>query len=178
MKFWISALLVAALACSAALAQERPYAGMQNRAIKTLSDEQIADLIAGRGMGLALAAELDGYPGPVHAIKLADQLGLTSDQVAQLTTLFKSMKAETIPLGATLIEQERGLNDDFASHTVKLASLETATAKIGATQAALRAAHLKYHLATVAILTPEQVAKYDELRGYKNGETPMQRHHQ
>jgi Spy/CpxP family protein refolding chaperone len=34
-------------------------------------------------------------------------------------------------------------------------------------QAALRAAHLKYHLSTVAVLTPEQVAQYNELRGYK-----------
>ena len=177
MKFWMAAFLVAELARSAALAQEQPYAGMQNRAIKTLSDEQIADLNAGRGMGLALAAELNGYPGPIHAIELADQLGLTSEQVVKLKTLFESMKAETIPLGATLISEERGLNDDFASHTVTPASLEITTAKIGATQAALRAAHLKYHLATVAILTPEQVAKSNELRGYKNGETPMQHHH-
>jgi Spy/CpxP family protein refolding chaperone len=176
MKFWIWALLVAALACGTALAEQQPYAGMQNRAIKSLSDQQIESLITGAGMGLALAAELNGYPGPIHAIELADQLGLTSEQVAKLTTLFKSMKAETVELGAKLIEQERGLNDDFANHTVTLASLETATAKIGATQAALRAAHLKYHLATAAILTPEQVAKYNELRGYKNGETPMQHH--
>jgi hypothetical protein len=33
---------------------------MQNRTIKTLSDQQVADLNAGRGMGLALAAELNG----------------------------------------------------------------------------------------------------------------------
>jgi len=64
----------------------------------------------------------------------------------------------------------------FASRITGTANLETTTAKIGATQAALRAAHLKYHLATVAILTPEQVAKYNELRGYKNGERPMQHH--
>jgi hypothetical protein len=32
------------------------YAGMQTRPIKALSEQQIADLKAGRGMGLALAA--------------------------------------------------------------------------------------------------------------------------
>ena len=35
----------------------RPYAGLQARPIKALSAEQIADLKAGRGMSLALAAE-------------------------------------------------------------------------------------------------------------------------
>jgi hypothetical protein len=38
--------------------------GMQSRPIKALSDQQVSDLRAGRGMGLALAAELNGYPGP------------------------------------------------------------------------------------------------------------------
>src|SRR5262247_4420756 len=93
---------------SAVLAQQ-PYAGLQNRSIKTLSDQQIADLSAGRGMGLALAAELNGYPGPIHAIELAEQLQLSPDQVSKLRSLFDAMKAETIPLGATLISQERNL---------------------------------------------------------------------
>jgi hypothetical protein len=83
-----------------------------------LSEQQIADLNAGRGMGLALAAELNGYPGPIHAIELAEQLHLSPDQLSKLESLFEAMKAETIPLGATLISQERSLNDDFANHTV------------------------------------------------------------
>jgi hypothetical protein len=48
--------------------------------VKTLSDEQIADLKAGRGMGLALAAELNGYPGPSHAVELAGPLDLSGEQ--------------------------------------------------------------------------------------------------
>ena len=51
----------------------RPYAGMQARAIKALSAEQIADLKAGRGLSLALAAELNGYPGPRHVLELVEQ---------------------------------------------------------------------------------------------------------
>jgi Spy/CpxP family protein refolding chaperone len=161
MRFVISTAAIVVLSSSAM--GQQPYAGLQNRSIKTLSDQQIADLNAGRGMGLALAAELNGYPGPIHAIDLR----LSPEQVAKLKALFEAMKAETIPLGASLISQERDLNHDFANHTVTLASLEGATRRIGATQAALRAAHLKYHLSTVAVLTPEQVAKYNELRGYK-----------
>ena len=41
-------------------AQQQPYAGMESRTIKTLSDQQIADLKEGNGMGLALAGELNG----------------------------------------------------------------------------------------------------------------------
>jgi hypothetical protein len=103
---------------------------------------------------------------------------LTTDQVGKLRTLFEAMKAETIPLGAILIRQERSLNDDFARRTVTLASLEEATQRIGTTQAALRAAHLKYHLSTVEILSPEQVARYNELRGYQSDVNPRQHHHQ
>ena len=52
-----------------------PYGGFAERPMKALSAEQIADLRAGRGMGLALAAELNGFPGPVHALELAVPLG-------------------------------------------------------------------------------------------------------
>jgi Spy/CpxP family protein refolding chaperone len=162
------ALAIVSVAVSAAVAQQ-PYAGMEARAIKTLSDQQIADLQAGRGMGLALAAELNGYPGPIHAIDLADQLGLSPDQIVRLKQLFEDMKAETIPLGSQLIAQERSLNDAFAEKSITLASLESGTQQIGVTQAKLRAAHLKYHLSTVAILNPEQIARYNALRGYAGG---------
>jgi Spy/CpxP family protein refolding chaperone len=173
----IAATAAIVLIVSSAMAQQ-PYAGLQNRAIKTLSDEQIADLNAGRGMGLALAAELNGYPGPIHAIELASELHLSPEQITKLKALFEAMKSEAIPLGASLISQERSLNSDFANRTITLANLEATTQKIGATQAALRAAHLKYHLSTVAILTPEQVARYNDLRGYKAEEGSGQRHHQ
>src|SRR3954470_12789142 len=115
MRFALSAVLL--LASTFAYAQT-PYAGMQTRPIKALSEQQIADLNAGRGMGLALAAELNGYPGPTHAIELADRLSLSPEQLARLRVLFDAMKAETIPIGAQLIAQERSLNEDFAQRTV------------------------------------------------------------
>jgi Spy/CpxP family protein refolding chaperone len=101
-----------------------------------------------------------------------------NEQITKLQALFASMKAEAIPLGASLISQERKLNDEFANRKITVASLEAATQGIGATQASLRAAHLKYHLATVAILTPEQVARYNELRGYSANDAPPQVHHE
>src|SRR6266540_3233648 len=44
-------------------AQTSPYAGQQTREIKSLSAQDIDDLLNARGMALAKAAELNGYPG-------------------------------------------------------------------------------------------------------------------
>jgi Spy/CpxP family protein refolding chaperone len=171
----IRTIVAAVLFCGTAALAQQPYAGMETRAIKALSDQQIADLKAGRGMGFALAAELNGYPGPVHAIELADKLGLSPDQIGKLRDLFEAMKAETIPLGIQLIAAEKTLDDAFAGKTVTLASLDADTQRIGAIQARLRAAHLKYHLSTIAVLTPEQGETYKELRGY-SGAAPGHQH--
>ena len=52
-----------------------------------------------RGMGLALPAESNGYPGPRHVLELADQIGLNADQKAQTQALFDSMQAKAKQLG-------------------------------------------------------------------------------
>ena len=117
-------------------------------------------------MSLALAAELNGYRGPAHVVELERSLGLSDVQRQKAQELFAAMKAETIPLGEQLIAQETELNRQFAERTVTEASLTTAIRTIAATQAALRTAHLKYHLTTLAVLTPSQVQRYAELRGY------------
>ena len=44
--------------------------------------------------------------------------------------------------------------------------LESPAAKIGGLRGRLRAVHLGYHLRMVDLLTPEQIAAYDRLRGY------------
>ena len=123
-------------------------------------------------MGLALAAELNGYPGPVHLLELADQLGLSDQQRASIRQLLDAMKAEAVPLGEKLIAQETDLDRQFAGRSVTPDSLKAATAAIGATQAELRNAHLKYHLAAATVLTHDQMQRYAELRGYAGGHTP------
>ncbi len=170
------AVIVFALAPHVAPAQaQQPYAGFEARPIKAFSDQQIADLKAGRGMGLALAAELNGYPGPVHVIELAEPLGLSETQRAKMQTLFEAMKAETVSLGEKLIAEEAALDRQFAGKTITETSLTATMQAIGTAQAALRAAHLKYHLATAEALTPTQIQRYAELRGYSGG---MQMKHQ
>jgi hypothetical protein len=169
-------ILSSLLFASAAVAQHQhapahaaPYAGLENRPIKALSDQQIADLTAGRGMGLALAAELNGYPGPLHVLEHADAISLTPEQRRDTRALYERMKAETIALGLQVIEHEKALNDAFAQQTITPQSLASLTGEIGRTQAELRAAHLRYHLAQKALLTAEQASRYAVLRGYGSG---------
>src|SRR5882757_4038701 len=173
MRIWISAALV--LISAAVANAQTPYAEMQTRPIKALSEQQVADLGAGRGMGLALAAELNGYPGPSHVLELADKLELSPDQRASIQRLFDSMKAEAVRLGSRLIEQEADLDKQFASRTITPESLKALTSAVAVTQGELRETHLKYHLSTVDILSPAQMQRYAELRGY--GEKAMRHHH-
>ena len=144
-----------------------PYAGLETRPIKVLSEQQIADLRAGRGMGLALAAELNGYPGPLHVLELKAQIGFTPDQQGRIEALYTAMKGETATVGERLIQQETDLDRLFATRAITPVSLSAAMATIGQTQAALREAHLRYHLSTVEVLTPEQIARYNQLRDYR-----------
>jgi LTXXQ motif family protein len=172
----MKAIAVAILAlASITTSAQSPYAGMQSRAIKALSTQQIDDLKAGRGMGLALAAELNGYPGPAHVLELSDRLALSPAQKERIQRLFESMKAEATPIGVRLIEQEGALDQQFAGRSITPEALKDATAAIGLTQAELRNAHLKYHLETAQILSPDQMARYADLRGYTS-DAPA-RHH-
>jgi len=98
-------LLLVGAAClltAPALAVDMPYAGQQARSIKALSDEDIAALRKGEGMGMAKAAELNGYPGPVHVLQLAAQLGLTDAQRRDVQAIFDRMSAAAKTLGVAV----------------------------------------------------------------------------
>lgn len=143
-----------------------PYAGLEKRRIKALSPEQIADLQAGRGMGLSLPAELNRYPGPLHVLELAEALGLTVDQRSRTQALIDAMRAETIPIGLRVISEEAALDGLLADRSVTPATLTEATRRIATSQGELRASHLRYHLLMAETLRPDQITNYDRLRGY------------
>lgn len=143
-----------------------PYAGLESRAIKSLSEQEVADLEAGRGMGLALAAELNGYPGPRHVLDLAEPLRLTPAQRAETARLFVEMEHRAIALGARLLARERELNILFAERRATAETVAAASAAAADARGALRGHHLKYHLAMVELLSPHQVDAYRALRGY------------
>ena len=145
-----------------------PYSGQDSREIKALSSDEVQAYLAGKGMGLAKAAELNGYPGPLHGLPLSSELGLTTNQKERTERLFAAMQSRAKALGHRLVEEEQRLDQLFASRTITKDSLARTLARIGELAAQLREVHLETHLAQVEILTPAQVEKYMALRGYTN----------
>lgn len=157
-------LIVVAGAASAA--ETSPYAGWQERTIKALSPEQIEDYLAGRGMTMALPAELNGYPGPRHVLDLAEDLALTPDQLTQTEALFEDMQERAIELGVRIVAREADLDELFASGTASGARVREASEALGLLNGQLRAHHLSYHLAVRDLLDSAQIRRYQRLRGY------------
>jgi Spy/CpxP family protein refolding chaperone len=145
------------------------YAGLETREIKSLSTDEIQGLKEGRGLGYALSAELNGYPGPRHVLELAEKLKLTADQKTQTEQLFAEMQQETSALGEKLIAAERSIDQGFQHRMLDSAKLDSLTQDAAEIDGKLRAAHLKYHLGMTAVLNPDQVASYVQLRGYAGG---------
>jgi hypothetical protein len=174
-------IALALLACSLggpSRADSSPvsYAGQHTRAIKALSAEDISGLINGEGMGMAKAAELNGYPGPKHVLTLAHELKLTEAQRQQVQAIFEQMSTAARPLGMELIGRELLLDRLFAESEVTPDRLAIETAAIGTLEGSLRSVHLAAHLQTRALLNTDQVALYKQLRGYDSPAAPS--HHQ
>src|SRR5207253_7425231 len=89
-----------------------------------------------------------------------------------VTAIRDRMSAAARPLGDELIDRERGLDQLFAQREITPERLTTATAAIGDVQGRLRAVHLAAHLETRAVLSTEQIAQYDKLRGYADAGSP------
>jgi Spy/CpxP family protein refolding chaperone len=142
------------------------YTGRAALAIKALTPEQIAQYRAGKGMGLAIPAELNGYPGPRHVLDLAAELELTAGQREKMQALFDAMESEAKALGEEIVSLEAKLDGAFAAGTISPEELQSLTTRIAERQGALRLAHLRTHLSAKAILSPAQVAAYNAARGY------------
>jgi Spy/CpxP family protein refolding chaperone len=146
--------------------QQGVYAGEERREIKSLSPDEIDQLLQGHGMGLAKAAELNHYPGPRHVLDLSIQLELTSKQRAEAQAAFARMQEEAVRLGRQIVERERALDAMFAKGEIDAGKLRAATSGIARLQGDLRAAHLAAHIEMRRLLSPQQIKRYDELRGY------------
>jgi hypothetical protein len=165
--------LASILLCIAATAQAQhghvapsPYAGQQTRAIKGLSQDDIAELRRGGGWGLAKAAELNGMPGPLHLLELKDEIALSAGQVTAIEAIVARMRADAVAEGERLIARERTLEQAFQARTVTEESLRRMLDEIAASRSALRYVHLAAHLQVSALLKPDQIARYNALRGY------------
>jgi hypothetical protein len=142
------------------------YSVLLDTEIRGLSPEAIEGYRTGKGMSLALPAELNGYPGPRHVLDFSKELELTDTQYTEVEALYNDMLAEALPLGEQILMAEAELELAFREKTITDDDLETQLLAIGALQADLRFVHLRTHIATYALLTPTQVETYNILRGY------------
>jgi Spy/CpxP family protein refolding chaperone len=143
-----------------------PYSGQEQREIKSLSKEDIAELERGGGWGLAKVAELNGVPGPAHLLEMRKEIGLTADQVAKLEVIFKDMQQKAIVESKRFIEREKALEDAFRAGPMSDEMLRELLANIEGSRSAVRYIHLAAHLTAPPLLTPEQIKLYNKLRGY------------
>lgn len=173
-RFLVVGLLAAA---GAVQAQHHHYAGQQSRDIKSLSAEEVEQYRAGAGMGYAKAAELNHFPGPMHVLELAQQLGLSAEQQGAVKRLMDAHKADARAIGAGVLEAERRLEALLRRGQVEERELANSVREAAALQGEYRLSHLETHRRMRVLLSDEQVARYDRLRGYAPGpEQPAHGH--
>lgn len=146
--------------------QDSPYASMEFVEGTTLTPAEVEQLRAGAGMSLALPGELNHYPGPKHVLEMAHGLELTPEQTEKVTAIREVMSAKAITAGELVIAANRALAAAFGDGGATVAMIDQLTHKAGVVAGQLQAIHLAAHVQTQAILTPDQIKKYDELRGY------------
>ena len=105
-------------------------------------------------------------PGPAHLLELKNEIPLSADQVPAITAIFERMRADAMAEGERLITREGALEEAFRARTVTDKNLREMLADIEESRSSLRLIHLATHLSTTALLTEDQIARYNALRGY------------
>ena len=159
---------VAGLACGGSPGPS-PYTGEERRDIKALDEAEVKGLLAGEGLGFALAAELNGLPGPRHVLDSGDALELDPEQRTRIQAIFDSMNAEAVRLGTAIVEGERELDRLLAGGAATPEAVAERVVALGTLRGQLRNTHLQAHLTTAPLLTEHQRLRYREIRGYGAG---------
>lgn len=119
-----------------------------------------------RGPGmLAHLAEKNGYPGPMHVLKMADELGLSSKQLNQLRKLRDTVYLESTQRKDKIHDLTAGLERLFAGQKANEGRVRKVVQEIGKLQGEIQMIHLTAHLKTKNVLTQEQLGKYAQMRG-------------
>lgn len=187
MKAPIQALVIAAYAaigCTAAAALEEasdaaaePEAEAAGETPAWLNQREIRQLRDGRGMGMGRVAAVNGYPGPMHVLRQAEELELSDEQREQTSALRERIHARSRELGERILAAESRLGDVLAADAVDRDALREALGEIADLRAELRAAHIEAHLDQADILTADQLEKIGEMQvGMRRGEGHSQPH--
>lgn len=144
-------------------------------------------LLNGEGAGMALYAELNGYPGPKHVIDLEKRLELNAEQRKQVRDIYDEMLIRARQLGKMVVKVEEELNYAFSSGMISAESVEEDAEQAGRLRGLLRGVHLTAHLRTKELLTKKQIQLYVKIRKEmremeqkqkekEGGETPHEGH--
>lgn len=147
-------------------AASSPYTAQMDSPLRGLSVQEVDDLRAGRGMGFARMAELNNYPGPRHLLDLQQELALSAEQVTAIETIFAEMQAQAQALGEQILTQEAQLSAAFAGGDIEEETLQPQVMALADLYGQLRLTHLRAHVQVTPLLSPEQIAAYNHLRGY------------
>jgi Spy/CpxP family protein refolding chaperone len=135
-----------------------------HRRLATAQEEFDRVIAAGRGGGLAFAADQNGYPGPLHVLELKVHLRLTAEQEQRMDELVTSMFEASRPRSAALLDAEARLRAVFAKGAADEGSVRAAVIEVERARAELRLVHLLTHLQSRALLSAERRRVYHEAR--------------
>jgi len=159
----LTVLLGCAALVAAAPATRPQQTGSAMQHHHSCLEEERASIERGEGFGMAMAADMAGYPGPRHVLDMASELGLTADQKTGVEKIFAAMHEKAVTRGKELFEAQARLEQMFRDGRPE-ADLREQSFRVDSIHAELRWVHLSAHLAAQKILTAEQIAKYTRLR--------------
>ena len=87
-------------------------------------------------------AEVNNYPGPNRVIKISNHLKLSPAQLNKLITIKSSLEFKMKEMDGFINQQEKKLNDLFASGKAEEGSIIYYTNKLGLYEGELRNAYL------------------------------------
>ncbi len=165
----LALLLMAVFPAPAQEAADEAASTRTDPPVTGLLPRQERMLRSGHGMGLARAAELNGYPGPRHVLEQAEALALTDEQRTATQALVERVRDDAVSIGERILDAEAELNamfvGDESGDAPSPEEVEAKLAEIAELNAELRAVHLLAHLEQAALLTEAQKAAYSPMYG-------------
>lgn len=152
---------------------QSPHITQLDNPVRGLDAQEVDDLLNGRGAGYARTAELNSYPGPRHVLDLRQELALSTEQEQQIEIIFRRMNTEAKQVGQNIVELEQQFSNTFAQGAISESEIEEQTQQLAMLYGQYRAIHLQPHLEVQRLLSPDQIAKYDELRGYSSASVQL-----
>jgi Spy/CpxP family protein refolding chaperone len=131
-------------------------------------------------MAAGAMAQSEGGPGPrggraFDVARMRSELGLSDDQVAQLTKMRSEDRAKSIRRRADLRIAQGELSDLIRAAAIDETAVNAKLKQVTDLQAAATRARVEHALALRRILSPEQVEKMQALRHERSGERRRQR---